>query len=113
MTRRARCLLSASLGRGATPAVGGAKVGGMSMSLTMLAAEGEEHLRELPMPAYMYAVIALIAFALLLAVTWAFRGTAAKLGQPKGQHGITWMFRNTASRAPRKRAGGAAAGGHH
>lgn len=87
MTRRARCLLSASLGRGATPAVGGAKVGGMSMSLTMLAAEGEEHLRELPMPAYMYAVIALIAFALLLAVTWAFRGTAAKLGQPKGQHG--------------------------
>jgi len=65
----------------------GAKVGGMSMSLTMLAAEGEEHLRELPMPAYMYAVIALIAFALLLAVTWAFRGTAAKLGQPKGQHG--------------------------
>ncbi|MBK6886173.1 MAG: hypothetical protein IPH03_06690 [Tetrasphaera sp.] len=53
----------------------------MSTSLIALATEGAEKTRELPMPAVMYAVIALVAFALLLAVTWAFRGTAAKLGQ--------------------------------
>lgn len=53
----------------------------MSTSLITLAAEGAEKTHELPMPAIMYPVIALIAFALLLAVTWAFRGTAAKLGQ--------------------------------
>ncbi|MEI2777734.1 MAG: hypothetical protein V9G19_17560 [Tetrasphaera sp.] len=57
------------------------------MSWMILAAEGEEHTRELPMPAYMYAVIALLAFALLLAVTWAFRGTAAKLGDPHRRPG--------------------------
>ncbi|GAA1783863.1 hypothetical protein [Nostocoides veronense] len=60
----------------------------MAMSVLMLAAEGAaeggEKMHELPMPAYLYGVIALVLFALALAVTWAFRGTAAKLGQPKG-----------------------------
>lgn len=59
----------------------------MSMSWIAVVAEGEGHARELPMPAYMYGVIALAAFALLLAVTWAFRGTAAKLGSPRRGHG--------------------------
>ncbi|HNQ08451.1 MAG TPA: hypothetical protein PKH97_14840 [Tetrasphaera sp.] len=59
----------------------------MSMSIVQFAAEGEEHLRELPMPAYLYAVIALALFALGLAVLWFFRGTAAKLGQPGRAHG--------------------------
>lgn len=54
----------------------------MAMSVVVLAAEGAETMHELPMPAYLYGVIALVIFALLLAVTWAFRGTAAKLGNP-------------------------------
>ncbi len=67
----------------------------MSTSLIALAAEGAEKTHTLPMPAVMYPIIALVAFALLLAVTWAFRGTAAKLGegdpirgdQAKARHG--------------------------
>lgn len=52
----------------------------MSMNLARLVTEGEQNLRELPMPPFLYAVIALALFALALAVTWAFRGTAAKYG---------------------------------
>lgn len=58
----------------------------MSMSLMLVAAEGE-HARELPMPPFMYALIAAIAFVLLLAVTWAFRGMAAKYGSGTTTHG--------------------------
>ena len=59
----------------------------MAMSVAMLAAEGAaeggEVLHELPMAPYLYGLI-----ALALAVTWAFRGTAAKLGNPdKSAHG--------------------------
>lgn len=59
----------------------------MSMSMFQFASEGEEKLRELPMPAYMYGLIALALFALGLAVLWFFRGTAAKLGQSGHGHG--------------------------
>jgi hypothetical protein len=64
----------------------------MAMSVAMLAAEGAaeggEVLHELPMAPYLYGLIALALFALALAVTWAFRGTAAKLGNPdKSAHG--------------------------
>ncbi|GAB4076680.1 hypothetical protein [Nostocoides australiense] len=52
----------------------------MSTSVLMLASEGAETMHELPMPAYMYAVIAIALFALGLAVVWFFRGTAAKYG---------------------------------
>ena len=62
----------------------------MAMNVVMLvaegAAEGGEALRELPMPAYLYGVIALVLFVLALAVTWAFRGTAPKLGKPASGH---------------------------
>ena len=54
----------------------------MAMSVAMLAAEGAaeggEVLHELPMAPYLYGLIALALFALALAVTWAFRGTAQK-----------------------------------
>ena len=46
----------------------------MTTSVALLAAE-EVH-NELPMPAYMFGVIALVAFALLPELTWSFRGTA-------------------------------------
>jgi hypothetical protein len=51
----------------------------MSSSLANLyaAAEGQGH--ELPMSPYLYGVLAFVAFALLLAVLWAFRGTAQKM----------------------------------
>lgn len=38
--------------------------------------------RELPMPPWLFAVIALVAFAFLLGVTWSFRGTAQKYARP-------------------------------
>jgi hypothetical protein len=49
-----------------------------------VAAEGAHH--ELPMPAWLFGVITLVAFAFLLAVTWSFRGTAQKYARP-GDHG--------------------------
>jgi hypothetical protein len=51
----------------------------MSSSLANLyaAAEGQGH--ELPMSPYAYGAIALLAFVLLLAVLWAFRGTAQRM----------------------------------
>ncbi len=59
----------------------------MAMSVAMLAAEGAaeggEVLHELPMAPYLYGLIALALFALALAVTWAFRGTAAKARQSR------------------------------
>ncbi len=55
----------------------------MTTSVALLAAE-EVH-NELPRPAYMFGVIALVAFALLLALTWSFRGTAQKYARPHGE----------------------------
>ncbi len=44
----------------------------------LIHAEGEAH-RQLPMPAAMYGVIAMVLFVLLLALLWSFRGTAYKV----------------------------------
>lgn len=47
-----------------------------SHAARVLAEEAATH--ELPMPPWAFGVIALVAFALLLGVTWAFRGTAQR-----------------------------------
>ena len=39
----------------------------------------EETTRELPMPPLAFGVLAMVAFLVLLAVLWAFRGTASKI----------------------------------
>ena len=44
----------------------------------VILAEEAAH-RELPMPPWMFGVIALLAFAFLLGLTWSFRGTAYKV----------------------------------
>ena len=55
--------------------------------MTLLAAlVAEESAHSLPMPAWVFGVIALVVFALLLAATWSFRGAAQKYAQP-GDHG--------------------------
>ena len=55
----------------------------------LVRAEGEAH-RQLPMPAEIYGVIALVLFILLLALLWSFRGTASKVrdkhSKPSGGH---------------------------
>jgi hypothetical protein len=55
----------------------------------LVRAEGEAH-RQLPMPAEMYAVIAMALFLLVLALLWSFRGTAYKVrdkhSKPSGGH---------------------------
>jgi hypothetical protein len=53
----------------------------MSMTVARIVAEEAAH-TELPMPPWMFAVIALLAFAFLLGVTWSFRGTAQKYARP-------------------------------
>ena len=59
----------------------------MTTSVALLAAE-EVH-NELPMPAYMFGVIALVTWAawalLMFALTWSFRGTAQKYARPHGE----------------------------
>lgn len=49
----------------------------MSMSLVRLASQ-ESH-RQLPMPDYLYGILALLSFALLLGILWSFRNTANKV----------------------------------
>ena len=53
----------------------------MSMTVAHLVAEEAAH-TELPMPPWMIGVIALALFAVLLGVTWSFRGTAQKYARP-------------------------------
>ncbi len=53
----------------------------MSMTVAFLAAEEAAH-NELPMPPWMYGVLALMGFAFLLGVTWSFRGTSQKYARP-------------------------------
>jgi hypothetical protein len=53
----------------------------MSMTVAFLAAEEAAH-TELPMPPWMYGVLALLGFAFLLGVTWSFRGTSQKYARP-------------------------------
>ncbi|GAA4401657.1 hypothetical protein GCM10023168_11470 [Fodinibacter luteus] len=67
----------------------------MSMTVTRILAEEAAH-SELPMPPWLFGVIALVAFAFLLGVTWSFRGTAQKYvrptdhGQGDGQDSPHW-----------------------
>ena len=61
----------------------------MSMTVTRFLAEEAAH-RELPMPPWMFGVIALLAFAFLLGLTWSFRRTSQKSAPPPAhseQHG--------------------------
>ena len=54
----------------------------MSMTVARILSEELPTARELPMPPWLYGVIALVLFAFLLGVTWSFRGTAQKYAQP-------------------------------
>lgn len=54
-----------------------------SHAARVLAEEAASH--DLPMPAWGFALLALAAFALLLAFTWAFRGNAQK-HTPDSEH---------------------------
>ncbi|MBM6400333.1 hypothetical protein [Phycicoccus sonneratiae] len=56
----------------------------MSTTATLLAAEEAAH--ELPIPPWLILVIALLAFAFLLGVTWSFRGTHHKYAPPPAPH---------------------------
>jgi hypothetical protein len=51
----------------------------MSASVLPVLATAEEHTRELPMSPTLYGVLFMAAFLLLLALVWAFRGTAYKV----------------------------------
>jgi hypothetical protein len=55
----------------------------MSDRVLALVTEGEEAARELPMPVIAYFLIAFSVFLVLLAITWSFRNTAAKLASPR------------------------------
>lgn len=68
----------------------GARLARMSMTVARLVAEEAAH-TELPMPAWLFGVLALVAFVTLLGVTWSFRGTAQKYARPDVQgvrHGM-------------------------
>lgn len=52
----------------------------MSSTATLIAAE--EAARELPIPPWLVGVLAILAFAFLLGVTWSFRGTHHKYAPP-------------------------------
>ena len=54
----------------------------MSMTVARFLSEELPTARELPMPPWLFGVLALVAFAFLLAVTWSFRGTAQKYAPP-------------------------------
>lgn len=63
----------------------------MSDRVVILAAETEEALRELPMPAIVYFAITFGLFLVALAVTWSFRNTAYKVQPPRAhdEHGAS------------------------
>ncbi|HYN66544.1 MAG TPA: hypothetical protein VES93_06615 [Ornithinibacter sp.] len=71
----------------------------MSMTVARLLTEELSTARELPMPPWLYGVIALVAFAFLLGVTWSFRGTAQKYA-PAG-HGEAAARAAAAAKAAR------------
>lgn len=54
----------------------------MSMTVARILTEELPTARELPMPPWMFAAIAIVAFLFLLGVTWSFRGTAQKYARP-------------------------------
>ncbi|MEI2732774.1 MAG: hypothetical protein V9G08_12395 [Dermatophilaceae bacterium] len=51
----------------------------MSASVLPALIRAEEAHRQLPMPAWLYGVLAMAAFLLLLGLLWSFRGTAYKI----------------------------------
>lgn len=51
----------------------------MSASVLPALVSAEEAHRQLPMPAWLYGVIAMVVFLLLLGLLWSFRGTAYKI----------------------------------
>jgi hypothetical protein len=53
------------------------------MSLISAVETSGEVAGELPMPPWVYGVLALVTFAFLLAVTWAFRGASQKYAPPR------------------------------
>lgn len=59
----------------------------MSTFAALAAAEEATH-TELPIPAWLIGLIALLVFVLLLGVTWSFRGTHHRYAPPSG-HGET------------------------
>jgi hypothetical protein len=59
----------------------------MSMTVARFLTEELPTARELPMPPWMYLVIALVGFAFLLGVTWSFRGTGHKYAPPAPHEG--------------------------
>ena len=62
-------------------------------SAALILAEGEhhsEHAMTLPFADFWFGVIALAAFMLLLAITFAFRNTAAKLAPAQGANDASY-----------------------
>lgn len=60
----------------------------MSINVARLVAEEAAGHHALPMPTWVFGVLALVAFAALLGVTWSFRGAAQKYASPRaGGHG--------------------------
>ena len=59
----------------------------MSMTVARFLSEELPTARELPMPPWLFAVIAITAFVFLLGVTWSFRGTAPEVrpARPAGR----------------------------
>ncbi|BDI23147.1 hypothetical protein [Herbiconiux sp. L3-i23] len=59
----------------------------MSLPLTVVLAAAESGHTELPMPAYVFGVIALVIFAALALVTWSYRDVANRHSQVSGARG--------------------------
>lgn len=59
----------------------------MSLPLTYLAAAAEAGHHELPMPSFMFGVVALVVFAVLGAVVWSYRDVANRHSQVSGARG--------------------------
>jgi len=57
----------------------------MSASVLPVLASVEEEMRDLPMPAVIYGIVAFVLFVLVLAFTWSFRGTAYKVRDKHSQ----------------------------
>lgn len=59
----------------------------LAMTSNVLSLIAEEAGHDLPMPATSYGLLALVFFALLLAVTWTFRNNHQKHVPPSETHG--------------------------
>ena len=84
---------------------GGARLAGMSMPVALGAAE--EAARELPLPPWTFGIMALLAFAFLLGVTWSFRGTSQKYARPD----LEGVRQDAAATGPDRRGEGLGDGG--